>query len=196
MANFEHIELIAKIIETESLSEILGFFVKHMRFDGPFVAANIENMMEVAKMVDLYRLDLKSKYHLACAPLTLGSPYLESVFHRYLIALEQHKPIPFAVPDIGGVAETSEALFEAEERVKEVSLYLWLSYRFPDAFVDTENALEARRKLNAFIERSLRKGVFARACKRCGKPLPPNFAFGICQECFHGRRSPRRHGKR
>jgi ATP-dependent RNA helicase SUPV3L1/SUV3 len=87
-------------------------------------------------------------------------------------------------------------LFEAEERVKEVSLYLWLSYRFPEAFVDTENAIKAREVLNRFIERSLRKGVFARACKRCGKPLPPNFRFGICQECFRGGRQIRRHGKR
>ncbi|WP_353662476.1 helicase-related protein [Hydrogenimonas sp. SS33] len=193
MANFEHIDLIAKIIETESLSEILGFFVKHMRFDGPFVAANIENMAEIAKMVDLYRLDLKSKYHLACAPLSLGSAYLESVFHRYLIALERGEPIPFAVPEPGQVAQTSEMLFDAEEQVKEVSLYLWLSYRFPDHFVDTENALKAREVLNAFIERSLRKGIFARSCKRCGKPLPPNFSFGICQECYRGGRKIRRH---
>ena len=197
MANFEHIELIAKIIETESLSEILGFFVKHMRFDGPFVAANIENMLEIAKMVDLYQLDLKSKYHLACAPLSLGSPYLESVFHRYLIALERHEPIPFALPeDLSSVAQTSDMLFEAEERVKEVSLYLWLSYRFTEAFIDTENALKAREILNRFIERSLRKGVFARVCKRCGKPLPPNFRFGICQECFRGGQQIRRYGKK
>jgi ATP-dependent RNA helicase SUPV3L1/SUV3 len=194
MANFEHIDLIARIVETESLSEILSFFVKHMRFDGPFVAANIENMLEIAKMVDLYKLDLKTKYHLACAPLGIGSPYLESVFHRYLIALERQEPIPFQLPDrLPPVAQTSDMLFEAEEMVKEVSLYLWLSYRFPESFVDTENALRAREILNAFIERSLRKGVFARACKRCGKPLPPNFKFGICQECFRGGRQIRRY---
>jgi ATP-dependent RNA helicase SUPV3L1/SUV3 len=197
MANFDHIDLIAKIIETESLSEILGFFVKHMQFDGPFVAANIENMLEIAKMVDLYKLDLKTKYHLACAPLSLGSPYLESVFHRYLIALEKQEPIPFGLPDnLPQVAQTSDMLFEAEEMVKEVSLYLWLSYRFPDAFVDTENALQARTILNNFIERSLRQGVFARACKRCGKPLPPNFKFGICQECFRGGRQIRRYNRK
>ncbi len=197
MANFEHIELIAKIVETQSLSEILGFFVKNMRFDGPFVAANIENMLEIAKMVDLYRLDLKAKYHLSCAPLSLGSAYLESVFHRYLIALERDEPIPFAIPeDLPPTAQTSDMLFDAEERVKEVSLYLWLSYRFPEAFVDTQNALRAREILNSFIERSLRKGVFARACKRCAKPLPPNFRFGICQECYRGGRKIRRYSGR
>ncbi|WOE69139.1 SUV3 C-terminal domain-containing protein [Hydrogenimonas thermophila] len=197
MANFDHIDLIAKIIETQSLSEILGFFVKHMQFDGPFIAANIENMLEIAKMVDLYNLDLKTKYHLACAPLSLGSPYLESVFHRYLISLERQEPIPFNLPEhLPQVAQTSDMLFEAEEMVKEVSLYLWLSYRFSDSFIDTENALEARKILNDFIERSLRQGVFARACKRCGKPLPPNFKFGICQECYRGGRQIRRYIKK
>ncbi|WP_457592779.1 helicase-related protein [Hydrogenimonas sp.] len=197
MANFEHIELVAKIIETQSLSEILGFFVKHMQFEGPFIAANIENMLEVAKMVDFYRLDLKSKYHLSCAPLSLGSAYLESVFHRYLISLERHEPISFPVPeDLPPLAQTSDMLFDAEERVKEVSLYLWLSYRFPETFVDTQNALKAREILNRFIERSLCKGIFARSCKRCAKPLPPNFRFGICQECFRGGRQIRRHPRK
>ncbi|MCF6201672.1 MAG: helicase, partial [Hydrogenimonas sp.] len=197
MANLEHIELVAKIIETQSLSEILGFFVKNMKFDGPFIAANIENMLEIAKMVDLYSLDLKSKYHLSCAPLSLGSAYLESVFHGYLISLEMGDPIPFSIPeDLPKEAHTSDMLYDAEERVKEVSLYLWLSYRFPDFFVDTENALKAREILNGFIERSLRKGVFARSCRRCGKPLPPNFGFGICQECFRGSRGSRRFSRR
>ncbi len=198
MANFEHIELVAKIIETESLSEILGFFVKHMQFEGPFIAANIENMLEISKMVDFYRLDLKSKYHLSCAPLSLGSAYLESVFHRYLISLERGEPIFFQIPDdLPSVAQTSDMLFDAEERVKEVSLYLWLSYRFPETFVDTQNALKAREVLNRFIERSLCKGVFARSCKRCAKPLPPNFRFGICQECFRGgRRQVRRYPRK
>ncbi len=197
MANFEHIELVARIIETQSLSEILGFFVKHMRFEGPFIAANIENMLEIAKMVDFYRLDLKSKYHLSCAPLTLGSAYLESVFHRYLISLERGEPILFQIPhDLPKVAQTSDMLFDAEERVKEVSLYLWLSYRFPESFVDTENAVTAREILNRFIERSLCRGIFARACKRCAKPLPPNFRFGICQECFRGGRPARRYPRK
>ena len=197
MANFEHIELVSSIIETESLSEILGFFSKHMRFDGPFVAANIENMLEIAKMVDLYQLPLKAKYHLACAPLSLGSPYLESVFHRWLISIEKGAPIPFALPsDLPGVARTAEMLFEAEERVKEVSLYLWLSYRFPEIFVDTDKAMEARDLLNKFIEKSLRKGGFVRACRRCGAPLPPGFRFGICQNCFKGGRPVRRHARR
>ncbi len=197
MANFEHIELIAKIIETDSLSEILGFFVRHMQFDGPFIAANIENMLEIAKMVDLYRLDLKSKYHLSCAPLSIGSAYLESVFHRYLISLERREPISFETPsDLPSVAKTSDMLFDAEERVKEVSLYLWLSYRFPESFVDTQNAFKAREILNTFIERSLRKGVFAKSCKRCAKPLPPNFRYGICQECFRGVRQARRYARK
>ena len=185
MANFDHIDLVAKIIETQSLSEILGFFVKHMQFDGPFVAANIENMLEIAKMVDFYDLDLKTKYHLSCAPLSLGSPYLETVFHRYLILLERQEPIPFNLPKLPQIAQTSKMLFEAEEMVKEVSLYLWLSYRFSNSFVDVDNALKARKMLNDFIERSLKEGVFTKVCRRCKKPLSFNFKFGICQECYH-----------
>jgi ATP-dependent RNA helicase SUPV3L1/SUV3 len=35
-------------------------------------------------------------------------------------------------------------LLNAEDRVREISLYLWLSLKFPDIFEDTKQALAAR----------------------------------------------------
>jgi len=184
-ANLEHIKLVSSILEERSLSEVLHFFVKNMHFDGPFRAANLEGMAEAAEIVDRYELDLPSKYHLACAPLTLSSPYIISAFERYVHALEQHKPVAYIPPsDLDEYAETMEQLLEAEDRVKEISLYLWLSYRFSDYFIDAEKARRNRVVLNRFIEASLNQSHFIPRCRQCTKPLPVNSPYAICQSCF------------
>ncbi|WP_345972782.1 helicase-related protein [Sulfurimonas diazotrophicus] len=185
MANLEHIKLVAGILEEESLAEILTFFVKNMQFTGPFRAANLESMLEAAAIVDRYELDLTAKFHLAAAPLTLKSPYIVAAYERYVRSLAQAKPIAYIPPaHLGEYALTTDELLEAEDRVKEISLYLWLAYRFADAFVDTDKAREWRSTLNRFIETSLKKSEFVPRCRQCTKPLPLNSEYAICQSCF------------
>ncbi|WP_457606718.1 helicase-related protein [Nitratifractor sp.] len=200
MASLKHVLLIGEILETEKLLEILEFFAQNMEFEGPFQAANIESMLELAAIVDEYELDLRSRYHLACAPASIGSPYIESVFHRYLDHLEKGEVVPYIPPrELPRHAHTNEELLHAEDRVKEVSLYLWLSFKFPDRFPDTVQAREARERLNRFIENSLQKGDFVKRCRRCGRELDFSYRFSICERCYqkskHGSsRSWRRRG--
>jgi len=186
MANLDHIKLVGSILEESSLAEILHFFVKYMHFDGPFRAANLDSMLEAAAIVDHYDLDLPTKYHLASAPLTLKSPYIVASYERYLHALEQGKPIAYIPPEhLGDYALTTDDLLQAEDRVKEISLYLWLSYRFEDNFVDAEKARQYRGILNRYIENSLKQSHFVPRCRQCTKPLPLNSQYSICQSCFH-----------
>ena len=185
MASLEHVLLIGEILETEKLQEILEFFAQNMEFEGPFQAANIESMLELAAIVDEYRLDLRSRYHLACAPASIGSPYIESVYHRYLAHLEKEEIVPYIPPrEMPKYAHTNEELLHAEDRVKEVSLYLWLSFKFREQFPDTEQAREARERLNRFIEKSLQKGDFIKRCRRCGRELDFSYRFSICESCY------------
>lgn len=184
MSNLEHITLIGEILETDSLVEILEFFVENMEFDGPFVAANIDSMLEVAEIVDQYKLDLKTRFYLACAPVTLSSPYIESVLHRYIRLIEDDKIVTYIPPrDMPHIAQTNEMLLNAEDKVREISLYLWLSFRFHDKFPDTKIAIDSRVKLNKFIENSLKDGHFVKECHRCGKILDFSYRFSICETC-------------
>ena len=184
MASLEHVMLIGEILDTQNLTMILEFFTENMEFEGPFVAANIDSMMEIAMIVDEYKLDLQTRYRLACAPASISSPYIESVMHKYIRLIEQNKEVHYIPPkDLPKFAQTNEMLLNAEDRVREISLYLWLSFRFPEFFKDTETALKARAKLNDFIERSLKDGHFVKECRRCGKVLDFSYRFSICDEC-------------
>ncbi|PLY12811.1 MAG: helicase, partial [Sulfurimonas sp.] len=172
MANLEHIKLVGSILEENSLHEILKFFAKNMEFDGPFIATNLDDMLEVSVLVDQYDLDIAAKYHLACAPLTLKSPYIVAAYESYLGALEKKMPISYTPPPLqGSCAQTADELLRAEDMVKEISLYLWLSYRFGDYFVDVNKARATRGVLNKFIENSLQQNQLATKCRMCGAPL-------------------------
>ena len=186
MASLEHVMLIGDILETDNITEILAFFADNMKFDGPFIAANIDSMLEIAAIVDEYQLDLKTRYYLSCAPASISSPYIESVFHRYIKQIEAGKKVLYIPPrDLPAFAQTNDMLLNAEDRVREISLYLWLSFKFPDIFEDTQKALQARVRLNNFIENSLRQGNFTKQCRRCGKILDFSYRFSICDECHN-----------
>ena len=185
MANLDHIKTVGTILEENSLAEILKFFVENMEFSGPFRATNLDDMMEAAKIVDGYDLDIATKYHLACAPLTLKSPYIIASFESYILALEKKEEVPYIPPAlVGNHAQTSEELLRAEDMVKEISLYLWLSYRFEEYFLETHKAREYRAVLNKFIEESLQHSHFVPRCRMCQAPLPLNSKYSICQNCF------------
>ena len=186
MANFDHIMLVSNILEEKSLSAIIEFFVENMKFEGPFRAANLESMSEASAIADRYDLDMKTKFTLATAPLSTGSPLVMAAFERYVKALEQGKPIVYIAPShLGAYALTMEELQDAEDRIKEISLYLWLSYRLSEYFIDGEKARSFRADLNRFIENSLKQSHFTPRCKTCSKPLAPGSEFSICQSCFN-----------
>ena len=186
MASLEHVMLIGEILETDNILDILAFFADNMEFEGPFVAANIDSMLEVAAIVSEYDLDLKTRFYLSCAPASISSPYIEPVFHRYVRQVEAGGKVLYIPPrDLPSFAQTNDMLLNAEDRVREISLYLWLSFKFPDIFQDTKQALGARVRLNHFIENSLRQGLFTKQCRRCGKVLDFSYRFSICDTC-HG----------
>ena len=185
MANLEHIKLVGNILEENSLEEILKFFVQNMEFNGPFHATNLDDMLEASTIVDRFDLDIATKYHLACAPLTLKSPYIIAAYETYIMALEKKEPVRYVRPAlVGDYAQTADELLRAEDMVKEISLYLWLSYRFDEYFVDEEKARISRGVLNKYIEMTLQQSQLAQRCKLCGVTLPLNSKYAICQSCF------------
>ncbi len=201
MASLEHVMLIGEILETDNIMDILAFFADNMEFEGPFVAANIDSMLEIATIVSEYKLDLKTRFFLSCAPASISSPYIESVFHRYIKQIEAGGQVLYIPPrDLPAFAQTNDMLLNAEDRVREISLYLWLSFKFPDIFQDTEQAIQARVRLNNYIENSLRQGLFTKACRKCGKVLDFSYRFSICDQCHgqnkRGSGSPSRGGYR
>jgi len=184
MANFEHIKLVASILQTDNLEKIFGFFVKHMEFDGPFEAGDFEDMAVIAATIDRFDISLRDKFIFATAPLGRAEYILEQ-FERYLHDFVHKGRVSYLVLEsLPPFADTEDRLREVEDRIKEISLYLWLAYRFEDIFTDAPLAKKHRVRLNEFIEASLKRGEFLKKCRTCSKALPVDYEHNICQSCF------------
>ena len=159
--NNEQLESLASHIKTNSLTKVLKFFKENMTFDGPFIAANISSMIEAAKIVDTkYNLNLEDKYLLAQAPITIKSTIILQAYEAYIAAVIKKRTCRYK-PSITlpKKAITQKDLLLVEDEVKKISLYLWLSYKFPDLFPDYDKAVILRNSFNQFIEKSLKMNL-------------------------------------
>lgn len=156
--NNEQLEALASHIKTNSLSKVLKYFKDNMSFDGPFFASNISSMIEAAKIVDKRNnLNLEAKYLLAQAPITTKSTIILQAYEAYIAAVLKNKICRYK-PSITlpKKAISQKDLLLVEDEVKKISLYLWLSYKFPELFPDYNKATILRNSFNSFIEKSLK----------------------------------------
>ena len=152
------VEELAIHLNTKSLTKILKYFLKHMKFDGPFEATNIKTMIELAQILDQKEeLSLEDKYMLSSAPINTRSPLIKNGYLKYVNAVLNNKIIKYkSSSKTIGTAKTQLELLQAEDEVKKISLYLWLAYKLPQIFPDKQKAEQTRIELNNFCENSLK----------------------------------------
>ena len=75
-----------------------------------------------------------------------------------------------------------------------------LLYGYMDRFEHPEGipeVLAVKEKLSLAIMKILEKQeLTGRRCRECGRPLPWNYPFGVCERCHHGRGHGRGRRKR
>lgn len=154
------IATISKHLGTNNLRKILEFYATNIKFDGPFVAANIDSMLQASKYVDQKNLELETKFILSQAPLTINSPKILTTYKHYLHLFETSQKIRYFPPKKFKTSTNDDRLLlDAEDEIKLISLYLWLGFKFKDKFIDFETAYNTRIEINNFIELSLKKGI-------------------------------------
>lgn len=157
--NNSQLDSLSTHLQTTSLTKVLKHFANNMNFTGPFVACNLSSMLSAAKIVDeKFNLKLEDKYLLAQAPMTLKSPLISQAYQVFIAAVIKNKIVRYK-PSITlpKVAKTTKDLLLVEDEIKKISLYLWLSYKFPELFLDKNKAVMQRALLNRFIETTLKK---------------------------------------
>ena len=97
--------------------------------------------------------------------------------------------LPIHIPEDGNASDLPE--LEEEFHVCD------LLYAYMDRFDHPEGIpelLSVKEKLSLAIMKILEKQeLTGRRCRECGRPLPWNYPFGVCERCHHG---GRRHSRR
>lgn len=153
-----HILALADLLNTQSIGVLLQYFANKVASDSPlFQTAGLKDTIELGFWVDRLagQLSLTEKFSFACAPVSVDKDHELDYYKRCLRAyVERHEMQMPAVPS-WMKASSPARLEDAEMLSKQISLYAWLSMKFPDVYYQFRELLEFRSQLSRFIERSL-----------------------------------------
>ncbi|MBC5781452.1 helicase [Ramlibacter sp. USB13] len=153
-----HVESLAQLLGTQQVAPILSYFATRIAAKGSlFETAGLEDQIGLARVVDRMagRLSLADKFTFSCAPIAHDREQELAFFETCLLAFVKGRTLP--LPRAAGWLQEGLPGFleEAEFLSKDVSLYAWLSYKFPQVYRDGEAVPELRSQLSRYIEREL-----------------------------------------
>ncbi len=175
-----HVHIISEVLKTTSLERILAFFDRAMEFSDPrFTRANIDDLSYLAGYVDeiLPFMPVDQRLTIASAPVTLRSDavlgwFLNAMLPAFSGNREAEKMLDRFFDYVQHFTNQqpgySTMLRDAEDYLRGLTVYAWLSYRYPEVFTRLEDC-EARRDIvNAYIERELHSQSSPTSGKRGG----------------------------
>jgi ATP-dependent RNA helicase SUPV3L1/SUV3 len=156
--NFGQIEEIASKMHSAKLSECLEYFSQKLRFNNEyFELSSVAAQYNQALLVDEFapKMALKDKFIFACAPISINTNIEKDYFlmclrSAYLLAPRALPPSPVWLN-----SSNPQHLEAAEILSQNISLYAWLSYQFPQVFIDGANLISFRNKVSRYIENAL-----------------------------------------
>jgi ATP-dependent RNA helicase SUPV3L1/SUV3 len=155
------ISSVATEIGTGSLREILAHFARSTFYAGsPFQPSALEEILDIAKIVDRARLPIEEKFAFSVCPIDRRDDVSVGILDRWVQARAAGLSVPALRANLAGELDYQE------RTVKLASAYMWLSRRFPDTFDDVEAVREMRSRANGAIERHLRETATRKAERR------------------------------
>lgn len=184
-ANRVIVEALANFLDTDRLAEILFYFWRELaleRSEG-FEPVVPPGQAGLAWRVDRHPLDLKVKLILSRAPVPTVRDEVVPEFDQFVAAVARGEPVRLAAYPMLQSRLQSRNQESAEQAVRLLTLYCWLHYRLPDLFPELAQAQSEQARLNEAILEFIGRSR-GRKCRECGKPLPWQSRFRLCEACF------------
>jgi ATP-dependent RNA helicase SUPV3L1/SUV3 len=155
------------------------------------ICSTLKDMLEIADKIEgskiLSRLSFSDKHVFTCAPVSTGdtmdafTDWLKGYCNKIPMSLNEAKYGTFLS---GGHASDDGVLNHAENCVKTLTVYHWLSRKKVTSFPDLDRCEDFREKINTYIENSLKKKGMHRRCENCGTKIAMAHKHKICDKCF------------
>ncbi|MBC7698129.1 MAG: helicase [Bacteroidia bacterium] len=156
--DFYQIGQLATQLHTRKIAEVLSYHQQRINVNSAlFAQTSLSNQINQAMLVDKYapEMSLKDKFIFVCAPISLNVAFEKDY---YLLCLQsvlgnqiRHLPKPPTWFD----SESPKHLEAAELLSHNLSLYAWLSFKFPQIFVDANEVSAFRQRVSRYIESAL-----------------------------------------
>ena len=171
--NLGQIQTICDTLNKQELYSALVFFTKKMlQKHDLYKTANLEDMINIARLLKDKEANLETMMTYACVPIDIDQDMHMSYFFKWFNSHQkEHEILSPDLPDM--VKENmvdSVSLFEAELYVKLCMCYRWLHYKYPETYIELEEVTNKAKEANEFIERALNKHIKVTSNKK-GKNL-------------------------
>ena len=157
-ANFGEMAAISQQLHTNKLAECLEYFAQRLRFSHDlFALGNVEAQFKQALLVDEFapNMSLHDKFVFACAPISINVNFEKDYFLMCLQSAYLLAPRALPIAPIWLDSTNSKHLEKAEILSQNISLYAWLSFKFPQVFVDADKVGDLRKQISRYITRAL-----------------------------------------
>ncbi|MDP1659967.1 MAG: SUV3 C-terminal domain-containing protein [Methylotenera sp.] len=156
--SFKQIGEISEKQHTRKIAEVLDFHQQRTKFNSElFAQTSLNNQISQAVLVDNHAPDmsLKDKYIFVCAPISLNVAFEKDYYLLCLQSVAQSQKRHLPTPPVWLESVSPKHLEAAELLSHNLSLYAWLSFKFPQIFVDGEKVQTLRQHVSRYIEYAL-----------------------------------------
>lgn len=175
-----HVGRIAQALGTDDLATVLAVFTERLSLsDALFKPAQLSDMRALAAdTVPQHGLSMRERFVYAQSPASERPEEVRAALAWWASAHAHGEPARLeSLPArFRHAAQSSDFLAEAETRLKCVTLYAWLAWRFPKFYPDAERARRHSMQLDAYIEQALRLGAARQRTERSGAARSPHGA--------------------
>ncbi|KAG4185266.1 hypothetical protein ERO13_A09G217900v2 [Gossypium hirsutum] len=167
--SFDFIYMYSRLQQKRGLYQILEDFLENAKLSENYFFANCEEMLKVAAVIDELPLSLQDKYLFCISPVDMDdeissqglTQFAENYAKKGLVRLKEiFSPGSLQVP------KTHSALKELESIHKVLELYVWLSFRLDESFLDHELASSQKAICSMLIEEFLERLGFQNPTSR------------------------------
>lgn len=153
----EQIELFAFHLPHLSLCNLIDLFISLCEFDAQaYFICDLENFKILANTIQHINIPLRARFIFCCAPINIKFPFSVAMFTKFVRQFSMGEPVtaewikrniswPYKIPNNIEELNHLETVFDVFE------LYLWLSYRFPDMFVEPDGVRALQSELDTII---------------------------------------------
>ena len=179
----------ARFLGTDELASALSYVADHvLQSDPNLIATDLCQVLPIAQAVDQSGLSLRVRYRYLGVPADTKNQAGMLDLRNWAHAHAEDEIVPAPEFHFRKAPDSDAGLAEIEEAVKIITMYLWLALRWPEIYVEAEEAATRRSSLNRLIEEGLRAKSLRRSCRNCRSKLSEHHPHPICDDCFQARR--------
>lgn len=154
----QHITQVASQLFTYRIAECLAYLIQHTQVTHPLLRLSaMQAQYTQALLVDAHapHMAMADKFIFVCAPIAIQVAIEKDYFLMCLQSVVEHQPRRLPTAPFWLDSYHPQYLEEAEQLSQNISLYAWLSFKFPQIFVEGDAVNTLRGHVSRYIERAL-----------------------------------------